>query len=176
MKKNAFFIFFMTLLVNSNAGINDKISEKISKPPIDFKVKPTPMTELFNIKGEWVHIYSDNNFGGNFKKIKALYLYPTPDTNGLSIPEASCIPLNQIGSVWNDVISSIRIPDRHKVILFEHDNCQGKNLSLSMGDYSDFIQLNWSDSKKNKDTLNDQISSMIILPNQESSFNEDPPI
>ena len=98
--------------------------------------------------------------------------------------------LAQLGANWNDRVSSIYVPDERVVLLFEHDNFQGRFLLLSKqnpamgvrdsGSVGNFTNQVFKSRNSDKDGLypmnqippelqwNDRTSSIIVYANQAS--------
>ena len=105
MKKLTFILF--TLLVNYSFA---QKSSTISSPNLKEKTIPTvTMSEnivaLFNPKGEEIWFFEHENFKG--KKL---------------VLKAGTYTLQQMGSDWNDRISSILIHVLYEIEIFEQDN------------------------------------------------------
>ena len=68
---------------------------------------------VFNANGNEVWFFEDANFQGK-KKVLSPGRYT----------------LAQLGTTWNDVISSVKVPNGYQVVLYQHDNFQGEGLSF----------------------------------------------
>lgn len=78
----------------------------------------------------------------------------------------------EIGLDWNDKISSLKIPDGLKVILYEHTNFQGRSLTLNATWHNNLNDWKLSDGgyaaknvcgPKNNECWNDIVSSMKVM-------------
>ena len=155
MKQLTFILF--TLLVNYSFA---QKSSTISSPNLKEKTIPTvTMSEnivaLFNPKGEEIWFFEHENFKG--KKL---------------VLKAGTYTLQQMGSDWNDRISSILIPEGYEIQIFENDNFSGYNANLdgywqegtNMQRWSkeDYSQLKTIEGDEYHMNYNDKISSIQI--------------
>ena len=155
MKKLTFIVF--ALLVNYSFA---QKSRTISSPNLKEKTIPTVkvsdnIVASFNPKGDEIWFFEHENFKG-----KRLVL------------KTGTYTLQQMGSDWNDRISSILIPEGYEIQIFENDNFSGYNANLdgywqegtNMQRWSkeDYSQLKTIEGDEYHMNYNDKISSTQI--------------
>jgi len=155
MKKLTFILF--VLLINytysqKSSTVSSQLLNNKSIPTVKVSNK---IVASFNPKGDEIWLFEHENFQG-----KRLVL------------KAGIYTLEQMGSDWNDRISSILIPERYEIQIFENDKFSGYNANLdgywqegtnmqrwSNDDYSQLKTIEGDDYHIN---YNDKISSIQI--------------
>ena len=158
MKKLTFIVF--VLLVNytyaqKSRTVSNQLLKDKSIPTVKVSDNIINSVALFNPKGDEIWLFEHENFKG-----KRLVL------------KTGTYTLQQMGSDWNDRISSILIPEGYEVQIFENDNFSGYNATLdgywqegtNMQRWSkeDYSQLKIIEGDEYHINYNDKISSIQI--------------
>ena len=155
MKKLTFILFVLLINYTYSQKSSTVSSQLLNNKSIPTVKVSNNIVASFNPKGDEIWLFEHENFQG-----KRLVL------------KAGTYTLEQMGSDWNDRISSILIPEGYEIQIFENDKFSGYNANLDgywqegtnlqRWSNDDYCQLKTVEGDDYHINYNDKISSIQI--------------